>query len=198
MVGDSPDFPVTVTFKDMATSDAVETRIRERAGHLGRYHDRITVCRVVVAEAHRQHHKGNFHHVRIDMTVPDGEIVVNREPELDHAHEDVYVAVSDAFNAARRQLQHWVGRHAKHDAKARRIPRHGCVVRVFADDGFGFIETPEGNEIYFHKNGVSGGGWQKLEVGTQVHFTEIEGDNGPHATHVTPSGEGETVGGPPS
>lgn len=200
MVNASPEgsheIPVTVAFKDMPTSDAVEARIRELAERLGRYHNRITVCRVVVAEAHRQHVKGTLHHVRVDLTVPDGEIVVNREPELNRAHEDVYVAVRDAFDAVQRQLQSWVGRHAKHGAKAHPSPRQGVVVRVFADDEFGFIEALDGAEVYFHKNVVSGGGWNKLDVGTPVRFTEIEGEKGPHATHVTAMGEGEFVAGP--
>ena len=198
MVDDSPKFPVTIAFKDVATSEAVEARIRERAEYLGRYHDRITGCRVVVAETHRQHHKGTLHHVRIDLTVPEGEIMVNREPESGHAHEDVYVAVGDAFDAAQRQLQHWVGRRAKHDARGHPTPRRGRVVRVFADDGFGFIETPDGGEIYFHKNAVSGGCWKKLNIGTQVRFTEAEGEKGPHATHVTAASEGRFGAGPPS
>jgi ribosomal subunit interface protein len=185
MVENSSEIPVMVTFKDMATSEAVEARIRERSQKLGRYHERITACRVVIAEAHRQHHKGTLFHVRIDLTVPDGEIVVNREPELDHAHEDAYVAIRDAFDATERQLRGWVGRHAKHGAKAHPTPRHGEVARIFAEEGFGFIETPDGDEVYFHKNAVTKNGWRKLNVGSHVRFSEAEGDKGPHATSVT-------------
>ncbi len=61
-------------------------RIRERGQKLIRFHERITACRFFIAEARRQHQKGTLFHVRIDLSVPDGEIVVNREPELDHAH----------------------------------------------------------------------------------------------------------------
>jgi len=195
MANGSPEIPVMVTFKDMETSDAVEARIRERGQKLGRFLERITACRVVIAEAHRQHHKGTLFHVRVDLSVPDGEIVVNREPELDHAHEDAYVAIRDAFDAAERQLRDWVGRHAKHGAKAHPTPRHGQVVRVFGDDGFGFIETPDGDEIYFHKNSVTRGGWSKLDVGTYVRFSEADGDKGPHATSVTPVNDGEDLTG---
>ncbi len=194
MANGSPDIPVMVTFKDMATSDAVEARIRERAHKLSRYHERITACRVVIAEAHRQHNKGTQFHVRVDLTVPDGEIVVNREPEVNHAHEDAYVAIRDAFDAAQRQLRDWVGRHTKHGSKAHPTPRHGTVVRVFGDDGFGFIETPDGDEVYFHKNAVTRGGWKRLDVGTTVRFNEADGDKGPHATSVTPMDEGDTAG----
>jgi cold shock CspA family protein/ribosome-associated translation inhibitor RaiA len=197
MADGAPDIPVMVTFKDMAPSEAVETRIHGRAQKLSRYHERITACRVVIAEAHRQHQKGTLFHVRIDLTVPDGEIVVNREPEMDHAHEDAYVAIRDAFDAAQRQLQDWVGRHAKHGSKMHPTPRHGTVVRVFADDGFGFIETPDGDEVYFHKNAVTRGGWNKLDVGTAVRFCEADGDKGPHAPSVTLVDEGEFVELPP-
>ena len=50
------------------------------------------------------HHKGNLYHVRIDISVPGDEIVVSREPHKDHSHEDAYVTIRDAFDAAKRQL----------------------------------------------------------------------------------------------
>ncbi len=59
------------------------------------------------------------------------------------------------------------------------------MVRVFAEEGYGFIATPDGRDVYFHRNAVVEGGWQKLDIGTDVRFTEAEGEQGPHATNVT-------------
>jgi cold shock CspA family protein len=67
-------------------------------------------------------------------------------------------------------------------------------VKVFGEDGFGFIETPDGAEIYFHKNAVTRGGWDKLDLGTHVRFSEADGDKGPHATRVTPISDGDSMG----
>jgi ribosomal subunit interface protein len=104
-----------IAFQDIPPSEAVETRIREKVAKLEQFHDRITSCRVVVAKPHRHGHKGTLYAVRIDLTIPGGaEIVVNRDPGLDHGHEDVYVAIRDAFDTARRQLQDHLGRMQAH------------------------------------------------------------------------------------
>jgi ribosomal subunit interface protein len=97
--------PVQITFRDMPGSPALEEKIREHAAKLERYFERITRCRVVVEAPHRHHHKGKIYHVRIDISVPGHELVVNRDPKENHAHEDLYVALSDAFAAAERQVE---------------------------------------------------------------------------------------------
>lgn len=103
--------PIQITFRQMAPSPAVEERIRERAAELERFYDRIVRCHVVVHAPHRSHHQGTLYHVSIDMMVPGADIVVNRGAAVDHAHEDVHVAVRDAFDAARRQLEDHARRH---------------------------------------------------------------------------------------
>lgn len=97
--------PVQITFRDMEPSPAIEERVRERAAKLERYFDRITSCRVTIAEPHLHQHKGKLFHVRVDVTVPGGELVANRSHDDNHAHEDVYVAIRDAFRALERQLE---------------------------------------------------------------------------------------------
>ena len=110
--------PVQITFRGMDPSPAIEERVRERAAKLERYFDRITSCRVNVEAPHLHQHKGKLFHVRVDITVPGVELVVNRNPADNHAHEDVYVAIRDAFRAAERQLDD----HAK--KKKGRVKNH--------------------------------------------------------------------------
>jgi len=69
--------PLQISFRNMDPSPAVEERIRQKAAKLERFHDRIVGCTVVV----------------------------DRAKPTDHAHEDVYVAVRDAFDAAVRRLE---------------------------------------------------------------------------------------------
>ncbi len=105
----SPD--VQISFRGMGPSPSVETQVQHRAADLLRLSDRVTACRVTLEAAHRRHHQGTIYHVRVDLAVPGGKIVVNREPCEDHAHEDMHVAVRDAFDAARRQLRDHIRRH---------------------------------------------------------------------------------------
>lgn len=92
--------PLQITIRGIEHSDALETHIRDKANKLDEFFDRIMSCRVVVEVPHKHHHQGKQFTVRIDVGVPGSEIVVNR----DHA-EDVYVALRDAFDAAKRQLE---------------------------------------------------------------------------------------------
>lgn len=107
--------PLQITFRDIATTPAIEDNIRERAQRLERFSQHITSCHVVVETPHAHHHKGMLYHVRIDLAVPGEQLTVSRAPEQHHAHEDVYVAIRDAFDAATRRLADHVQR--QRDAK---------------------------------------------------------------------------------
>jgi ribosome-associated translation inhibitor RaiA len=97
--------PVTVTFRSMDSSPAVETAIDRWVSRLAAAFDRIESCDVVIDLPHRHGRQGNVFHIRIEIAVPQRVITVSEGPDHDHAHEDVYVALADAFRAARRQLQ---------------------------------------------------------------------------------------------
>lgn len=97
--------PVQITFRHMETSSAVETRVRELASHLGVFSDRIQSCRVVVDSPHRHHHQGKVFNVKVQLALPGEDVVVDMERPQRDGHEDVYVVLRDAFDAAKRQLQ---------------------------------------------------------------------------------------------
>ncbi|MFI5398027.1 MAG: HPF/RaiA family ribosome-associated protein [Candidatus Binatia bacterium] len=175
--------PLQISFRDMEPSAAVEAKIRERAARLDRYYDRLMGCRVVVEAPHRRHHQGKLFHVRVDLTVPQGELVVSREPVERHSHEDVYVAIRDAFDAAQRRLAEYA-RRQRGDIKAHEAPAVSRVSKLFPDEGYGFIETPDGSEIYFHRNSVLNGAFARLEIGDEVQFVEEPGEKGPQASTV--------------
>ena len=99
------EIPLQIGFRGMASSDAIKARVRARATELERFYDRITGCRVMIEAPHRRHHQGKLYHVRIDLTVPGEQVVVSRQPAAHHAHEDVLVAIRDAFDAAERRLE---------------------------------------------------------------------------------------------
>lgn len=88
-----------IVLREMPHSEALDAAIRRKAAGLERVHPRLTTIRATVAAPHHHHRQGNLYTVKLDVTFPGGEILVNR----DHA-EDVYVALRDAFLAARRQL----------------------------------------------------------------------------------------------
>jgi len=175
--------PLQISFRNMDASDAVEARIREKARILDRLYDRMSACRVTVEAPHRHHHKGNLYRVRIDLTVPGGELAVDRSPPERHAHEDVYVAIRDAFDAAVRRLEDYA-RRQRGDTKARTTADIGRVARLIAGADYGFIEMADGEEIYFHRHSVVGDRFGDLTVGATVSVVTAMGEKGPQATTV--------------
>jgi hypothetical protein len=89
----------------MESSTAVETRVRELADHLGVFSDKITSCRVVLDSPHRHSHQGKVFNVKVQLALPGEDVVVDMERPQRDGHEDVYVVLRDAFDAAKRQLQ---------------------------------------------------------------------------------------------
>jgi ribosome-associated translation inhibitor RaiA len=96
---------VQIAFRGMTSSPSVEAQVRRKADELLQFSDRISACRVMLEAANRRHRQGTIYHVRVELIVPGGKLVVGREPGEDHAHEDLHMAVRDAFDAARRRLQ---------------------------------------------------------------------------------------------
>jgi ribosome-associated translation inhibitor RaiA len=176
---------IPITFRNILPSQAIEDNTREKASKLESFYDRIMSCRVIVEAPHRHHRKGKAYEVRIDLTVPGGELVINRspkrlnaaksrlaeppetklieshEPSKHGAHRDVYVAIRDAFNAAGRKLQD----HARRQSGAVKLhegPNRARVAKLFPEERYGFLETPDGREVYFHSNSVLQPGFDHL------------------------------------
>jgi cold shock CspA family protein/ribosome-associated translation inhibitor RaiA len=181
------DQPLQITFRHTPSLPAVEARVRQRAEELDRFFERIVSCRVVVECRHPRQRQGNLFHVRIDLKVPGREIVVGRDPAANHSHEDVYVPIRDAFDAVQRLLEDHA-RQVRRDVKLHAVPDHGRIVRLLPEKNCGFILAADGNELYFHRNSVTNGGFDKLAVGDEVRFVaqHSESPEGPQASTVVP------------
>ena len=193
--------PLQISFRNMKPSEAVEARVREEVAKLETFYKGIMHCRVVVELPHRHHKSGELYHVRIDMTVPGAEVVVKREPSLQTGlrqvdtekqsksyeahpdHKDVFVVIRDAFKEARRQLQDYA-RRVRGQTKAHVSQPSGRVSKLFPEEGYGFLETADGTEIYFHKNSVLNDAFNRLTIGARVTFNEELGEKGAQASTV--------------
>jgi cold shock CspA family protein/ribosome-associated translation inhibitor RaiA len=172
--------PLQITARDLELSPNVEQLIREEAEKLESFYERLTGCRVLVETAHRYPTGERVqYNVRIDLTVPGAELVIKRQP-----HPDLWTAIQRAFDAARRRLQDRA-RRRRGDVKAKSDAPTGRVVRLFPYEGYGFLQTGDGREIYFHRNSVLRGGFARLDVGVEVRYAEEDGAHGPQASTVT-------------
>jgi cold shock CspA family protein len=177
--------PLQITFRDFEHSDAIEKAVREKAEKLDQF-AQIMSCRVVVEMINKHQHKGTLYQVSIDLTVPGKEIVVSRDHGIDHSHEDIYVAIRDSFNAARRRLEDQVRLASGHRSKPHPETEHGFVDRLFIDEGYGFIRTADDDDIYFQSDSLTNSSWDSLNVDDAVRFKRQIGEKGAFAVHVTP------------
>ncbi len=174
-----------VSFKNTEHNDRIEAHVLEKIVELERFHPRIVGCHVVIGAPHRQHITGTLYDIRIDLSVPGKDIVIARDAGKDHAHEDVNVAIRDAFDAARRKLEDRVRLMSPHHRKFHAEPLHGRIDRIFAAEGYGFIESEFGEDVYFQEDSLTRSIWDQIAVGGRVRFKQLDGEKGPYATHVT-------------
>lgn len=189
--------PLQITFRNMDPSEVMEQRIRDKARKLDRFYNHVMSCRVLVDAPHRNHQKGNLYHVRIDITVPDGELVVSRENHDDHSREDAYVAIRDAFAAAQRQLEEYASKR-QDEVKTHTLAPHGRIASLNPGQNYGMILSTDGREIYFHRNSVVNESFDNLDVGMEVRFAEESGEQGPQASSVLIEGKRHVPEAPPT
>ncbi|MDP2681707.1 MAG: HPF/RaiA family ribosome-associated protein [Deltaproteobacteria bacterium] len=167
-----------ITARNFEITELIREQIKERAEKLDSFYSRIMRCRVVVEVPHHHKHKGILYDVHIYITVPGGELAIKREP-----NEDISVAIRDAFDAARRQLEDY-SRKQRGDTKRHDEIPSAMISAIFPDKGYGFITTSNGREIYFHENSVLNNEFKRLKIGAGVHFAEEQGEKGPQASTV--------------
>ncbi len=173
------EIPLQITAHDFRLTPATESDIRDKAAKLDTYFDRIIRCHVVLEAPVGHHRRGGPFKVRIDVTVPGSELVVNR-----HEDNDLPVAIRNAFDAMRRRLEDYV-RQQRGDVKTHEAPlQNGRVAKLFPHEGYGFLVTSDGREVYFHSHSVLEPGFERLTIDTEVRFVEESGQKGPQASTV--------------
>lgn len=120
--------PLQITAHNLEMTDAIEAAVKKKAEKLDQFSDRITSCKVVVECPHRHHKKGVMYNIHIDISVPGAELIVKREPNI-----DLYVALRDAFDAARRQLLEYKDRQSGHVKNHEQLPEEGMEPEAYPE-----------------------------------------------------------------
>lgn len=177
--------PLELTFRDVEKTDEIVSLITEKVAKLDRFANNLISCDVAVERPQRHQHVGNPYRVRIRMRIPPNqEIVIRREPSEGDMHDPLTVVLKEAFHAAERKLRDASNRE-RGEIKLHPTQQPAAyVVRLFRDQGYGFIKSPDGMDYYFHRNSVLNDDFERLEIGTGVRFTPEEGEKGPQASTV--------------
>lgn len=184
----APIISVQITFHGLDRSEALEGRIHEQVGKLGRFYPGINSCRVMVEKRHQHHRQGQHFHVTVTVKIPGHELVSGRQSDADQAHTDAHVAMRDAFKAMRRQLDELAHQQQGHTRQHAQRPQ-GHVTEISADKTFGRIVSLDGRGLYFHRNSLIGADLDSLQEGSPVYFVEDMGEDGPQASSVYPVGK---------
>ena len=183
--------PVEIAFHNMESSPWAEQEIRNRIKKLEKIYDRLISCRVRVDQRTKTGGGTIPPVVHIELGIPGRkDLVVSHEP--DHLQRkfqtpDLHNAIREAFRIAEEQLaelkrqREGRPREARHDVEKQFL---GRVAELNPEQDFGFLLTKEGGLLYFHRNSLLSGDFEKLRQGDEVHYVEDVGDTGPIATKV--------------
>ncbi|MEX1082827.1 MAG: HPF/RaiA family ribosome-associated protein [Xanthobacteraceae bacterium] len=187
--------PLEISFHNMEHSDWAEQEIRNRVSALESIYDRLLSCRVRVDRRATNSHDTIPPVVRIEMGIPGRkDLVVSHAPEhlqQKYQRPDLHKAINEAFRIAERRLldlkEQRTGRTKEphHDAENQFL---GQVAELNPERDFGFLLTKEGGLLYFHRNSILNGNFDKLKPGTEVYYVEDVGDSGPTAIKVRVKG----------
>lgn len=183
--------PPEIAFRNVDPPDGTEASIREHAERLERLFGRMTACRVTVEQKNRNANGTIPPVVHIEISVPGHkDIVVAHEPDrLQRRFQepDLHNAINDAFRVAERRLAKFKSKLKDHDAVRKHESANefrGQVAEVTPEKDFGYLITKEGGLLYFHRNSLLSGDFDKLRRGDEVTYVEEIGDTGPIATKV--------------
>ena len=176
--------PAQIEFQGFDPTARQRALVEERMADLEKFFDRIMACRVVMKGSGQHQRTGGQYQVDIHLVLPGGrEVTVDRTPHEDERFADAAFAINDSFNRARRQLQDAV-RHMQGEIKTHAPQPTGTVSQMHLEDGYGFLESVDGREIYFNRNSVLDDAFGQLKPGMRVVFSEEAGDKGPQASTV--------------
>ncbi|MFW5792202.1 MAG: HPF/RaiA family ribosome-associated protein [Desulfohalobiaceae bacterium] len=177
--------PLEITFRGLDNYPAMEELIRQKVAKLEQVCDHIISCRVAVEQEQKRRETGNPIRVRVEVRLPPKhDLAATYETRGGKISDELPVVFRDAFEAMRRQVVKVV---EKQQDKTKYHPDQqvaAVVTKLFPREGYGFLKTPEGVEVYFHENSVLNQDFDRLEVGTGVTFMAEEGEEGLQATTV--------------
>jgi cold shock CspA family protein/ribosome-associated translation inhibitor RaiA len=173
-----------ITFRGIEKTESIESLIRKKAAKLEQVCSDLISCRIAIERPQQHQRAGNPFRIRIDMGVPGRELVVTRESSKGDLHDPLSKVLGDAFDAARRKLREYAKRRQGEVKTHPEQETMAYVYKLFPEEGYGFLKTPDGREIYFHRNSVLNNEYDRLEIGTGVRFVAEVGEKGLQASTV--------------
>ncbi len=174
-----------ITFRNVIKSDAVEALILDKIAKIEKICDHLVSCRVAVEKRHEHQQKGRPYRVRIEMTAPPNHVLtVKKDSTNGDKRAGLSQVVRNAFDAAFQRVKKLT---EQQQGKVKRHPHQetaAFVNQIFKPEGYGFLKTLDGREIYFHRNSVVHADFDEIAAGDGVRYAQKMGEKGPQATAV--------------
>jgi cold shock CspA family protein len=176
-----------IIFNAVDRSEWVENYVADRLRKLERFAQGITRCHVALKQEQGSHRKGNVYSVTVEVRIPpQHDLAATKQMEIVDMTTQLPAVINAAFGAIERQVKKTAAlRRNEQKVRVADGQAHGIVEKLFAEDGYGFLRTLDDNrQVYFHRNSVLNDDFERLVVGAEVRFSEVEGDEGPQASSL--------------
>ncbi|HSG47997.1 MAG TPA: cold shock domain-containing protein [Longimicrobiales bacterium] len=180
--------PPEIAFRNLEPTDDLKALIRDGIAGLESLYPDLISCRTVVKDDTPGQERGKNIRVRLEVAIPGRRLVVEEDNANPATDRDVGRTLRDAFKIAEKRLKQAKAQQ-RGDVKTHGLPPHGRIVRLLADDHgvrYGYIESRDGEQVYFHENALVGVDFHELEVGDEVLIAVSGGDQGLQASTVEP------------
>jgi ribosome-associated translation inhibitor RaiA len=184
--------PLEITFRNVASSESAESAIHGHVRRLERIYGRMTTCRVRVDQRNQNVNDTIPPVVHIEISVPGHKDIVVAH-ESDHLLRksqapDLRNAINEAFRIAEQCLRKYKDKVTDRGIATRTHEAsnefRGHIAELTPEKDFGYMLTKEGGLLYFHRNSMLVGDFDRLRHGDEVSYVEQVGDTGPTASEV--------------
>ncbi|WP_413175982.1 HPF/RaiA family ribosome-associated protein [Anabaena azotica] len=180
--------PPEITYRNLDKSEAIDNLVHEKIAKLEHICNYINSCHIAIEKIHDRPRTGSPYRVRIDLTIPPGhELAAEKNPGEGIQYQPLEAVIRETFDAMRQQLTKITQRQRPSEQANRHTEAQentAFVTKLFRENGYGFLKTLDGQEIYFHHNSVLHNDFDRLEIGTGVNFSWEQGEEGPQASTV--------------
>ena len=165
-------------------SDDLRTMIADRIEKLNAHHGDVIHARVSLVKS--SHHQHGSDEARIILSMTRRKVL-----QATKVGKTIEEAVNSSFDALQRELADYRGKRRELDKQrlktAKVGPRlSGKVVQLATEQGYGFVDIGEDEEVHFVRHAVVGGAFDRLSAGMAVEVDVVEGPDGYEATRVVP------------
>lgn len=175
-----------ITWHRISRSDAIEAILQKRIAAIGKFCPDAIGLRITLDAPQRPRNAGRGFDVRLHLDLPGPDLDVARSVRQGHAAADLTLAVNAAFNALEERIKQTRKVVGALEVKHHPMILHGEIVEIEPELGYGFLRADNGHEVYFQKDALVAGEWDKLKTGARLRFREEDGEKGPFAADLAP------------